>query len=175
MSVRRVVTGSRAGRAVFVADDQVEPVTLSVMPGFGFYPLWGADAPVSLPTDGEAPAAPNYFPPAGGFRFGFVTFPPATTTAAGEVDMAGATAEIEEKLPGLIEHMEPDHPGMHTTDTIDFDVVLAGEVWLELDDSEETRLQAGDCVIVNGTRHAWHNRSDQPCSLAVAIVGAPRS
>jgi quercetin dioxygenase-like cupin family protein len=71
--------------------------------------------------------------------------------------------------------MEPDHPGMHTTDTIDFDLVVAGEVWLELDDGAEVRLQVGDSVIQNGTRHAWHNRSSLPCTVAVAIVGAARS
>jgi quercetin dioxygenase-like cupin family protein len=70
--------------------------------------------------------------------------------------------------------MEPDHPGMHTTDTVDFDVVVSGEVYLELDDGAEVLLKAGDCVIQNGTRHAWRNRSSQPCVNAVAFVSAQR-
>ena len=57
---------------------------------------------------------------------------------------------------------------MHTTDTVDFDVVVSGEIWLELDDGAEVKLEAGDCVVQNGTRHSWHNRSSEPCVLAVA-------
>ena len=53
--------------------------------------------------------------------------------------------------------LELDHPGMHTTDTVDFDVNVSGEVYLELDDGDEVLLKAGDCVIQNGT--SWHNRS----------------
>jgi len=71
--------------------------------------------------------------------------------------------------------LEPDHPGMHTTDTVDYDVVLSGEVWLELDDGAEVHLKPGDCVVQNGTRHAWHNKTDQPCTLAVVLVGARRT
>ncbi len=78
------------------------------------------------------------------------------------------------RFPGLLDAMELDNPGMHTTDTIDFDIVLSGEVYLELDDGPEVRLTAGDCVIQNGTRHAWHNRSDEPVTMASALVGARR-
>jgi len=65
-------------------------------------------------------------------------------------------------------------PGMHTTDTVDFDVVLSGEIYLELDDGSEVLLKAGDCVIQNGTRHAWQNRSAKDCISAVALIGADR-
>ncbi len=68
--------------------------------------------------------------------------------------------------------MEPNHPGMHTTDTVDFDVVVFGEVVLELDDGAEVVLKAGDCVIQNGTHHAWHNRAAQKCMIAFSLVGA---
>jgi quercetin dioxygenase-like cupin family protein len=71
-------------------------------------------------------------------------------------------------------HMEPDHPGMHTTDTVDFEVVLSGEVVLELDDGAEVTLKAGDTIVQNGTRHAWHNRSDVPVVIAFGMIGAHR-
>jgi hypothetical protein len=87
---------------------------------------------------------------------------------------ASALEEMQEKLPGMIDVLEPDHPGMHTTDTVDFDVVISGEVHLELDDGAEVLLKAGGCVIQNGTRHAWHNRSAEKCVLAVSLVGAQR-
>jgi quercetin dioxygenase-like cupin family protein len=63
---------------------------------------------------------------------------------------------------------------MHTTDTVDFDVIVSGEVYLELDDGAKVLLRAGDCVIQNRTRHAWHNRSPEKCVISVAIVGAER-
>lgn len=78
------------------------------------------------------------------------------------------------KLPGMIDVLELDHPGMHTTETVDFDVIVSGEVYLELDDGAEVLLKAGDCVIQNGTRHAWHNRSSEKCVVAVTLVGAER-
>jgi quercetin dioxygenase-like cupin family protein len=79
---------------------------------------------------------------------------------------------MQQKLPGLADVLEPDHAGMHTTQTVDFDVVLAGEVWLELDDGKEVLLKAGECVVQNGTRHAWHNRSKEKCVIAVCLLGA---
>jgi len=82
--------------------------------------------------------------------------------------------EMQEKLPGMMDVLEPDHPGMHMTDTVDFDVVISGEVYLELDDGAEVLLKAGDCVIQNGTRHAWRNRSAEKCVIAVTLVGAER-
>ena len=74
----------------------------------------------------------------------------------------------------MAEVLEPENPGMHTTDTVDFDVVISGEVYLELDDDSEVLLRAGDCVVRNGTRHAWRNRSPANCVIAVTLVGAER-
>ena len=88
--------------------------------------------------------------------------------------MEAAFREIEEKLPGMAAHMEPDNPGMHTTHTVDFEVVLSGEVCLELDDGAEVVLKAGDTVVQNGTRHRWTNRGSVPAVLAVGIIGAKR-
>jgi mannose-6-phosphate isomerase-like protein (cupin superfamily) len=81
---------------------------------------------------------------------------------------------VRQKLPGMLDVLEPDHPGMHTTDSVDFDVVVFGEVVMELDDGAEVVLKAGDCVIQNGTRHAWHNRSSDVCVIAFSLVGAER-
>jgi quercetin dioxygenase-like cupin family protein len=88
--------------------------------------------------------------------------------------MEGVRREFEEKLPGLVNHMERDHRGMHTTDTVDFEYVISGEVWLELDNGVEVHLRAGDTVVQNGTRHAWRNRGSQPCRMVTILVGAHR-
>jgi mannose-6-phosphate isomerase-like protein (cupin superfamily) len=123
-----------------------------------------------LPSDGAPPEAPLYFPPLGGFRFAFFSLPPAGQRA----DPGAVLADMRARLPGLAEVLERDHPGMHTTDTVDVDLVVSGEVWLELDDGAEVLLRAGDCVVQNGTRHAWRNRSSEPCVIAVALIGARR-
>jgi mannose-6-phosphate isomerase-like protein (cupin superfamily) len=104
-----------------------------------------------------------------------VTLPPDDAPATELIDPDAAAAEVEEKLPGLLETLEPNNTGMHTTDTVDVVLVLSGEVTLELDDGAEVQLRAGDTVVQHGTRHAWRNRSDGPCTLAGAQVGAVRT
>ena len=175
MKVRRIVTGQDArGMAVFVSDELVDPITLSQFPGIEFHRLWGADATPALPTSGAPMPQPRYFPPAGGFRFIVFTLPPESTARPANIDAASALQELTEKLPGMAEVMEPDHPGMHTTDTVDFGVLLSGEIWLELDAGAEVHLKAGDTVVQNGTRHAWHNRGDEPAVVVGEIIGAIR-
>lgn len=174
MDVRRVVTGhDAAGKAVFVSDEQVAPIVLSLLPGNEFHRLWGGDEAPHFPDDGSRPADHAYFPPVGGFRFGFFTIPPdGGAGAPPDLDIAAALAEFDEKLPGLAAHMEPDDPGMHTTATIDFEVVLSGTVTLELDDGAKVTVGPGDTVVQNGTRHRWSNAGTEPAVLAVFICGA---
>jgi Cupin domain len=70
--------------------------------------------------------------------------------------------------------MDPDasrHPGMHKTDTVDYALVLSGEIWALMDEGE-TLLRAGDTLVQRGTNHAWSNRGDQPCLVAFILVSA---
>ena len=171
--MRRVVTGmTRTGKSVVVSDGEVQPITTSMTPGSETYQIWGADEAVQLPTDGSGPMAQDFFPSERGFRFGVFTVPPAGTGPPADLDMAAAIAEANQKMPGLMDVFETDNPGMHRTDTVDYIVVLSGEVSLELDDGQTVPLSAGDCVVQNGTRHAWRNTSSEPCVLAYALVGA---
>ncbi len=173
MGVRRVVTGHDGdGRAVIADDDVVEPITSALVPGAEFFRLWGSDEPCRFPDDGAPPSAVQYFPPVGGFRFGMFTVPPDGQSGIADLDFEAAFAEMEEKLPGLAGHMEPDHPGMHTTATVDYEYVVSGRVVLELDDGATVELGPGDTVIQNGTRHAWRNPFDEPCVMVVVLVGA---
>ena len=70
--------------------------------------------------------------------------------------------------------MEPANPGMHTSDSIDFGYVISGSIWLELDEGSARELRAGDTYVQNGTRHAWRNRSSEPCSILVTLIGVRR-
>jgi mannose-6-phosphate isomerase-like protein (cupin superfamily) len=175
MHVRRVVTGhDEGGRSVFASDEQVAPLELALYPGWAFHPLWGGDAPPTYPDDGARPDAPAYFPALDGFRFSFSTIPPHGTAPYEGDDPEGAAAAVEAAMPGLLGHMEPDDPGMHTTDTIDLEVILSGEVILELDDGAERRLCPGDTIVQNGTRHRWRNPGSEPCVMAIFMLGARR-
>ncbi len=173
MGIRRVVTGHDSnGNAVFASDDVVEPVTVDLLPKAEFFQLWGADGPLHFPDRGEAPPSPTYFPPVGGFRFGLFSVAPDSVAMLDDLDFDAALAEFGEKLPGLGEYLEPDHPGMHTTATVDYEFVVSGRCVLELDNGAVRELGPGDTVIQNGTRHAWRNPFDEPCLMVVAIVGA---
>lgn len=175
MKIRRVVTGHTPdGKATVASDTEVDPVTVALLPGMEFHRLWGADSAPTFPDDGSPHSFSTYFPPVGGFRFGLFTLPPDSVTPAAEVEMEWALKEAEEKLPGAVAHLEPDNPGMHTTDTIDFEYVISGEVWLELDDGVKVHLRAGDTVVQNGTRHAWRNKGSEPCRMVTILVGARR-
>jgi hypothetical protein len=175
MKVRRVVTGhDGAGKAIVASDSEVDGFQPDLLPGSEFHKLWGADEAPQFPDLGTMSSYATYFPPVGGFRFGFFAVPPGAQVeaAAPPADPEAAAAEFEAEMPGLVGYLEPDAPGMHTTDTIDFEVVLDGEVWLELDDGVEVHLKPGDTVVQNGTRHAWRNHGDKTCRLAVFLIGA---
>ena len=169
--VRRVVTGHDGnGKAVFVSDAAVEPYMSAL--GNGFLQLWGGDTTAHFPDDGSMPEHSNYFPPIGGFRFGLFSVPGTDHVLAPDLDLAAEFAAFDRIMPGLVKYMEPEDPGMHTTDTIDFEVVLSGEAVLELDDGAEVVLRPGDTVVQNGTRHRWSNRQAGSAVLAVFTCGA---
>ncbi|BFM18016.1 cupin domain-containing protein [Maricurvus nonylphenolicus] len=176
MTVRQVVTGhDETGHSIFISDDQIQANEVRFMPGFQSFELWSTQANRQVPHQGSLPGVPSYFPSREGSVFRMISFPPQ----AGETpDMQASEdhlAELQTTLPGLLEHLELDAPGMHTTDSIDYGIVLTGEIYLELDNGQERLLKAGDCVVQNGTRHAWHNRSGEPTLMAFILLGAQRA
>jgi quercetin dioxygenase-like cupin family protein len=176
VNVRRVVTGQDAtGKSLVVSDEHVEPITLTPIPGLKFYPLWSADETPKLPSDGTPLAQNRYFPPAGGFRWLLCTLPPESLSVLETHDVETLHGEAADKLPGLMDVLENDHPGMHTTDTVDVGVILSGQVTLELDDEAVVTLAAGDTFVQNGTRHTWRNRGDVPVVIGFSLIGAHRT
>jgi mannose-6-phosphate isomerase-like protein (cupin superfamily) len=175
VKVRQVVTGhDDAGNAIFLSDDQVQALEVEFMPGFQTFELWSTQENLTVPHQGAFPGVPNYFPGTKGSVFRVITFPPQQGESLTNTSDA-ALDELDNKLPGLLEHMELDAPGMHTTDSVDYGIVLQGEINLELDNGAERLLSAGSCVVQNGTRHAWHNRSSEPAVMAFILLGATRA
>jgi hypothetical protein len=87
------------------------------------------------------------------------------------MDQAAAVAETELLLPGLVETMDPEHPGMHRTDTVDLIYVLSDACALELDGGEIVKLKEGDTIVLNGPRHARRNTHTASCSLLTVSLG----
>ncbi len=179
MHVRRIVAGhDRTGKSVFVSDSAAPRTTeFKHVPGFVTSLLW-VTAPGALVPAAEgdpAVSARSWTPAAGGTNLMFITFPPDAVMLSPSFDPAAAGAEYMKVLPGLAEKFEMENPGVHTTDSIDYGVLIEGEIHLELDDGATKKLAPRDVVIQTGTRHAWRNRSDKPATMLFVLVGAKRS
>ena len=174
--VRRVVTGlGESGNAVIVSDGQ-PPLSRRRMhvPGFADALMWRTAIPAR--PSAEPAGEPRWWVPGPGETIAMtVTFPPDSVYTDPGFDAAAARAEQLEAIPGLAELFEPDHPGMHTTPTVDYAVVLEGDVVLDLDAGETTLLRPGDVVVQNGTRHAWRNPGATPATIFVVLIGAGES
>ena len=179
MSTRRIVTGrSPTGRAVVISDG-LSPWTVdaSHLPGLRTELLWQTANPPTLPSAFSAdPAqdATTLLPGAGATSIQVVTFPPDASANPGRATQAELGADLAKAFPGLAERFEHDNPGMHVTDTVDYCVLLDGELVMELDDGVTTVIRKHDIVIQNGTRHGWRNRSDQPATMLFVMLGATR-
>jgi mannose-6-phosphate isomerase-like protein (cupin superfamily) len=151
MAVRRVVTGVDSdGRSVFLSDG----------PAFGgdqWAEVWITDPALGIGAVVDPQLGIGVLePPAGGNAWRVFEVPP-------DDEMRAAMANAADTMDGI----EAD--GFHTTETVDYVMVLEGEVALELDTGEVT-LGPGDCVVQRGTRHAWRNRSGRPVRMVAVML-----
>ena len=173
--MRRVVTGVVDGKAVLLSDGPpANSHAYAGWPGHVTSILWKTASKPSLPlTPGLEPSPGADVPPGHGeTTVMIVRFPPESAFADPRFDGSTYEREAAFHLKGLIDAFEPGGSGFHTTATIDYDVVLNGEIWLELDDGAETLLRQGDVVVQGGTRHAWRNRSKNDATMLFVLVGA---
>jgi mannose-6-phosphate isomerase-like protein (cupin superfamily) len=171
---RRVVTGVRNGRSVVVSDGSVPNAhQYTSIPGMMTSVLYATAASPRLPQEEveTAPLRMHVPPQPGESRLMIVTFPPDSSLALPEFDPVAADAEQREFIPGLAELFEQDAPGMHRSETVDYGVVLDGEIWLELDEGDRTHLRPGDVVVQCGTRHAWRNAGDRTAKMLFVLIG----
>lgn len=178
MNMTRIVTGhdpsGQADLKIIGAPHNSGPFEHT--PGFSASCLWRTSpAPViePMPQD-EASVLRSVLPECGGTSALMVTFPPDNQVTNPDFDPQKAAAEFGERLPGLAESFEADGSGYHTTNTIDYGVVVEGEIVLDLGNGRERPLRQGDMVVQVGTRHAWRNRSDRPARMFFVLIGAQR-
>lgn len=168
--IRRVVTGhDENGVAVCISDDEATVVLQRPSrPGVTLTNFWQTDGtPAEYDGDEDLPDGPFVLhPPGNGTIFRTVEFEPEDPEIINSVDGKAAFAEMGAGH-NVVEGAR--HPYMHRTDSVDYAVVLRGEIYMLLDDSD-VHLKAGDVVVQRGTNHAWANRGTETCIIAFVLV-----
>jgi len=173
--VRRVLTGQDAAGAAVIIEDGLAPAvrTVAERPGYRVTNLWatfGSPAPINDPD--RVAELKGVMPPAGGTVVRIIDFPPDSKDPA----------ERERAFNASFAHLFKDadhrpkdgqHPGMHKTESIDYAIVMEGEITAILE-GVETVLRAGDVLIQRGTNHAWANRSDGFARICFVLVDGAR-
>ena len=173
-SIHRVVTGhDAAGKAIVTSDGPLPTVIeIAAIPGTVFHEVWStAESPAPVGNGADPSVGPlNLSPPKNGTRIRFVDIPPDTADylAHGAARMKEAFSQIGEEKASTVQEKSP-HPLMHRTESIDYGIVMEGELTLVLDDSE-VQLKPGSVVVQRGTNHAWANRSGRPCRMLFILV-----
>ena len=175
-AIRRFVTGhNERGESICVIDGPA-PVVLETdkRPGAALTGLWETrEMPADCTRQSDAYDHPfNLEPPINGTQFVILELQPENADVLRRVDRAAAFGSMN-AAHALAAGEKARHPYMHKTETVDYVVVLSGEVHLILDKSEHL-LKAGDVVIQNGTNHAWSNRGKQPCIIVGVLIDARR-
>jgi mannose-6-phosphate isomerase-like protein (cupin superfamily) len=169
--VRRVLTGHDAeGRSTFVADGEAPNVKeMASMPGLALTDLWETGAaPASNAGDKDAAVRPvRLEPPKNGTILRIVEFPPDSAWR-GRVDGDAAFKSIG---AGHVKDRGSSDPMMHKTSTVDYIIVLKGEIYAIMETGEKL-LRAGDILIQRGTNHSWSVRGTEPCVIAAILVSA---
>ena len=143
VKVRRVVTGHDASGGAVVKIDEVSQNVISNRPGASSCVIWTTD---TSPVDNSGDAD--------------------TSTRKVRTTLAGGTVfRVVEFGPGCA-------PRVHRTDSIDYAVVISGEIDMELEKGEEIHLRAGDVLVQRGTVHCWINRGTAPCTIAFVLIDA---
>ena len=169
--IRRVVTGDDAqGHSHIIEDAPATAIrTVSGRPGYRAVNVWRTEstpAPVNAPD--TIAAHKGISPPNGGTILRIIDIPPEPS------DPEQLRRVIHATFGGMYQDAQHDkregkHPGMHRTDTVDYAIVLEGEIYAIMDEGE-TLMHAGDVLIQRGTNHAWANRSTKTARIAFILL-----
>jgi hypothetical protein len=171
--IRRIVTGHNSAGQSIILSDGPAPNSASPpqVPQLVNTVLWVTDScPAS--NRGNDDASPQgrrlgIEPPSRGSIFRIVDFPPDKVFEG--IDVRGMMAEIGGAH--VVDRGSPRHAMFHKTHTVDYAIVLEGEIWAMLDEGE-TLMRAGDVLIQRGTNHSWSNRSSENCRIAFILLDA---
>jgi quercetin dioxygenase-like cupin family protein len=169
---RRVVTGhDENGIAKVIRDDTASCILQRPnRPGVTLTNFWQVDtSPARMERHDDPVDGPLVLhPPENGSVFRVVQFDPEDPEVLAKLDGASAFAEMG---AGANIVQGARHPFMHRTDSIDYSIVLSGEIYMLMDD-EDVLLKAGDVIVQQGTNHAWSNRGTEPCLICFVLNDA---
>lgn len=173
--ITRIVTGhTEDGRAIITQNSPLPTVVeIAAIPGTVFHEVWSTGASPAPVSNGEDPTLGPLTlpPPPHGTRIRFVDIPPDTEDflKTGAAVMDNAFEQLGDKAASTVRQDSP-HPLMHRTESIDYGIVIDGELTLIVDDGEAV-LRPGTVVIQRGTNHAWANRSGKVCRMLFVLIG----
>lgn len=169
-----VIAQRRDGTSYVASDgESIRSHDFLSIPGMSESVLWSTrdgDGLVDAPD--QALRVRKRLPRGGATVFLMVQFPPDDVFQSPGFDPGRAKAEQTLVSPDLADLFEVGEVGMHTTPTVDYVVVVDGEIWLDIGEGQPVHLYQGDTVVQNGARHAWRNLGPKPATLAVVMVGA---
>jgi hypothetical protein len=172
-NVRRIVTSHNAQGKAIIAMDGAPPTTLELkaIPGTMFYEIWNTNAsPAPIDNSDDPTLRPlQLHPMPQGSIIRIVDIPADVVhNQISEAEIAAGFAQIG-AASATTRHADSPHKLMHRTETIDYGILLAGEIWLVLDEGE-TKLEVGDIVIQRGTNHAWSNRTNETARMLFILL-----
>ena len=169
--IRRIVTGNDAEGRSSIVEDGTTPAEITVpeRPGYVVANVWvTGETPAAIDQTDASTAHRGLLPPTNGTILRVNDYPPEPETREEFEVMAQATFRaIFPDVPH--DPSEAPHAGMHTTETVDYAIVLAGEMTAVMDD-EEVVMKAGDIMIQRGTNHGWANRSGKPARIDFVMI-----
>ena len=173
-SIRRIVTGLDAdGRSRIVEDAPATSIrTVAERPGYRAVNVWRTEeTPARIGALDTTSGHKGILPPKNGTILRIIDFPPEPKDPQELNRMLHAT------FGGIYDDAAHDkgarHPGMHTTETVDYAIILEGEIWAVMDEGE-TLMRAGNVLIQRGTNHAWANRSAKTARIAFVLIDGKR-
>ena len=172
--IRRVVTGhDENGVATVIMDGEADCILQRPSrPGVTLTNLWqSTKTPAAMERHDDPVTGPLILhPPKNGSVFRIVQFDPENPDELAELDGKSAFSEMGAGA-NIVEGAR--HPFMHRTDSLDYAVVLTGEIYMMMDE-DEYLVKAGDVIVQQGTNHAWSNRGIEPCQIAFILIDAKR-
>jgi len=169
--IRRVITANNSSGKSYFKEDGESPSIKQVpeRPGYRVTNIWRTtESPAMVNAPDSITNHQGVLPPQYGSVLRVIDYPPEPKDPLEVKRLQDAT--FASLYPDAGHDLHPgDHPGMHITQTVDYAIVLAGEITAILE-TEETVLRAGDILIQRGTNHAWANRSDYPARIAFILI-----
>jgi mannose-6-phosphate isomerase-like protein (cupin superfamily) len=165
--VRRVVTKIGSDdKAVVMFDDRIPLMAARAPVGVG--EVWVTEkSPAELsPTEDRAHVKVGIQPPRGGTIFRIIDYPPTSPTVE-KLDINTMMKVVGADAPA--KGLPPRHPMMHRTRSVDYAIILSGEIDMLLDEGE-VHLKAGDVLVQQATNHAWINRGKENCRIAFILI-----